>query len=56
MKARVAQTVLGDSFGSWRLARTSKGARRTETGIVDQHDEYVWCALGRPQGLDRRKL
>ena len=56
VKARVAQAVLGDSFGRGCLARPSENARRAETNVIYQDNKYVRSVLWRTQRLDRRKL
>lgn len=38
------------------MAGAAKGTGSSETGIVDQDDENIGCALGWPQFLDRRVL
>ena len=49
------QSSSGQPIGSGRPTRAAERARRTESDIVEQHDQDVRSARRRQQRLDRRK-
>ena len=55
VEAVVLQAVRGQALGRWRRARPAEGAGGSEPYVVEQHDEHVRRALGRPEWLDRRE-
>ena len=55
VEAVVLEAVGGEPLGGRRVDRAAEGARRGEADVVDQHDQDVRRALGRPQRLDRRE-
>ena len=56
MEAVVFQSAGGELLKVGCSTRSAKGARRREAHIVEQDDQYVGCAFGWAQRLDRRKL
>ena len=50
------EAVPGQPLGGRRWDRAAEGARRAKPAVVDQDDQHVGRALGRPQRLDRREL
>ena len=50
------EAALGEALGGRRVDRAAEGARRGEADVVEEHDQHVGRALGRPQRLDRREL
>ena len=54
VKAVQLQPTRGQPLGRRRITRPAEGRRTTEAHIVEQHDQYVGCALGRAQRGDRR--
>src|SRR5690242_15074059 len=56
VKAVVLQPAGGQLFKVRSLAGSAEGAGRREAHVVEQDDQYVGCAFGGTQRLDRRKL
>ena len=56
VEADVLQATRCQRLRARRLAGPAEGARRSESCVVDEHDQDVRCPLGRAQLLDGRKL
>ena len=56
VKAVELQPVRRQPLGVRRGDGPAEGARGAKPAVVDQHDQHVGRALGRPQRLDRREL
>jgi hypothetical protein len=54
VQSGVLHAARGELLEIGRLARAAEGAARAETHVVDQNDQHVRRALGRPHIPDRR--